>query len=299
MTIALCASVIGVATVISLYRLSGEVETGQVTSERFIAALGVGVLSLVIVVVNLDRLRAPDDERPGSAMPSVGARSETDIEARGSKGSAQQPGQGRSQNDENGTTEGTASGPRMPAEFAKQVDRLLVEADKEAKAGNADAAEPLLVQAIEIIDTHAPDDLNERGQIVGALARLRFDVKRSGEGVDAIDQHIAKLLRYSKGDPMAVASFQELAGTLLGKDERYAESLERFRRVYDIQMRGNTSPSTLAETHANLAVSHARLDDKSAAKQELDRARELLRSAPPESVGVLRRLDRIAKEFEL
>ena len=97
---------------------------------------------------------------------------------------------------------------------------------------------------------------------------------------------------------MVIASFHELAGTLLGNKNLFDESLDRFRQVLEIQKKSNADPAVLASTHAKLAISHARLDEKSTAKQELDWARELLSTAPQKDTQGLGRLEQIAKDID-
>jgi hypothetical protein len=300
--LAIAGFVIGVGAIRALYRFSDAEDGGQLASERLVVALAVGVISVVLVAVNLERIATPTAPSMNTEGVSVTRISPAAVEAGDLKSPLNKPEKKTEVSDIETAAKPatqTPNGPQMPPRLAQKVDDMLIEADKAVKAGNPKDAEPLLLQVLDMMDTHAPRDLPQRGQVVGTLARVRFSVEKRGEGIDVIDQHIARLEEIETTDPTIIASFHELAGTLLGNSGAFAESIDRFRQVYDIQTRIRAAPKEMASTHAKLAISHAKLDDKSAAKQELDRARELLRTAKPEDTEAQRRLMEIAKEYDL
>ncbi len=300
--IALAGLVLGLGAVVSFYRLSGAVENRQFNSERFAAALSVGLLSAVVIAVNLERLGTPVPSQIADASLSIDEAVPPKVDSASSIPDSEESAKRIAQTDEKPkepTAPTAPTTPQMPAPLAKKADAMLIEADKLAKAGKQEEAEPLLIQVLEMMDTHAPRDLPQRGQVVSTLARLLFTIGKRGEGIDTIDQHIARLEESGTSDQMTIASFHELAGTLLGNSGAFAESIVRFRQVYDIQTRVEAVPALIASTHAKLAISHAKLDEKEAAKQELDSARELLRTASPVDSAALSRLAQIEKEYDL
>ena len=297
----LALALIVLGTVRVLWERQSDDNTAQYRSERFIALMSIVLLAAIIVSVNAEGILSPPSDAVDKTLPSPknqlqshDAASSVNETLKAIAPKVNEPRQSANRLSNRGRTKiGNA------AEALEKFDNTLKSADRLLKDGNQQQAERLLIDAIEWLDKQTPGALSRRSRAVRMLVDLRFSVGRFDEGLDAVDQHIEILEKGESVEPKVVASFHELAGTLLGNNNAFGESILRFEELLAYQRRAKVGPVAIASTHAKLAISHAELNEKGTAKKELEEARRVLDSADVRDIDIYRRLDQIAKEYGL
>lgn len=189
--------------------------------------------------------------------------------------------------------------PKIPRAVADEINRLLKSSDTLFKSGKSDAAASKLVTALGIVDEKLPRNLPTRGNIASTLAKITFGGGDLEGAMDIVDAHIAKWEAISPNDPLKIAAFHTLAGTLLGNAEQFKQAVERFEKALALFEKKNGAVSDIAATKAKVAISYARMGKKETAKKTFKEAKALLKGAGPEADARLDGLAAVAKEYDL
>jgi tetratricopeptide (TPR) repeat protein len=296
-------------------------EDGElIRGERLAVYALVAGLGAALFAVNGDRFfrsegdlgRSPADRAhtargqvpPGMPMPPPPSMSRLDRSREMPSGQGATPTGAPPLTDETVSQNGAAASPKngeppIPEALAKTLNALLKRAETAQKASKLDEAEALLAQIVERMDKEIPDNLTTRGQVVGNLAKVRFSAGKTDGAVAVVDDHIAKLKADDRADPLLVAAFHDLLGTFLGNSGELEAAISRFNEELTLKSEAKATPADIATTHAKIAISYARLNQKDEAKNALGKARALLSTDKPEEKEGLEKLDAIAAEYGL